>query len=107
MVSNIKSMEKPDLELIPLGGGDEIAALNLAIIDTNKRIRIAEQFQARTARIVAQELERPLDQIRELITDVRHNGFDQINRAGEERVDRSLLEIQRLRALVTDLDFIR
>lgn len=103
VVGNIKAMEKPDVQLHSVGGDDEISALNNAVVETNKKIREAEQFQAQTASIVAQELQRPLNEINDLIVDLRAEGFEHLNDNGIERIDRSLLEITRLRSLVNDL----
>jgi signal transduction histidine kinase len=103
VVSNIKAMEQPGATLQAVGGDDEISALNNAVVETNKKIREAEQFQAQTASIVAQELQRPLNEINDLILDIRENGFEHLNENGAERIERSLLEITRLRSLVNDL----
>lgn len=103
IVDNIHAMETEDVVLAPVGGHDEIAALNDAIIDTNRKIKEAEQFQAQTARIVAQELEQPLNQINHYLETLKNSGFDELNANGEERIERSLLEVTRLRALVKDL----
>ncbi len=103
VVSNIEAMETPGAVLQKVGGNDEISALNDAVINTNEKIREAEQFQAQTARIVAQELERPLNRINDHVLDMRDAGFEKLNNNGEERIERSLLEITRLRSLVKDL----
>lgn len=103
VVSNIKAMEKQDETLQTVGGDDEISALNRAVVDTNKKIREAEQFQAQTASIVAQELERPLNEVSDHIIDLQEHGFEELNANGKERIERSLLEITRLRTLVKDL----
>lgn len=103
IVDNIHAMETEDGVLSPIGGRDEIAALNDAIADTHRKIKEAEQFQAQTARIVAQELEQPLNQINQNLETLKNNGFEELNENGEERIERSLLEVTRLRALVKDL----
>jgi signal transduction histidine kinase len=103
VVDNIKMMGGKDEQLLPVGGNDEIAALNLAIVNTDRQIKEAEQFQAQTAHIVAQELEEPLRQIRDSFIEMKKSGFERLDANGEERVERSLFEVGRLRALVTDL----
>lgn len=103
IVRNIRAMEREQADIEPVGGADEIAALNDAIYDTNRRIKEAEQFQAQTARIVAQELDKPLNRINDYLVDMKSSGFEELNANGSERIDRSLLEVARLRALVNDL----
>lgn len=103
VVDNIKIMGGKDEELQPVEGDDEIAALNLAIVDTDRQIKEAEQFQAQTAHIVAQELEEPLRNIRDSFVEMKKTGFVRLDSNGEERVERSLHEVSRLRSLVTDL----
>ncbi len=103
VVCNIKSMEKHENERLPVSGSDEIAALNSAILDTDKKIRSAEEFQVQTARIVATELERPIDQLSAALVELRARGFESLNDNGKERVERSSMELQRLRTLVKDL----
>ena len=97
VVSNIKAMEKPEREqeLIVIDGNDEIAALNNAVIDTNKKIKEAEQFQAQTAGIVADELEKPLTQINDYFVTMKNSGFDELSDSGHERIERSLLDVCR------------
>lgn len=103
IVNNIKAMEREHVDVEPIGGNDEIAALNEAIADTNRKIKEAEQFQSQTARIVAQELEQPLNQISDYLLDMKANGFEELNANGNERIERSMLEVARLRSLVKDL----
>jgi len=103
VVDNIRVMGGKDDELLPVRGEDEIATLNRAIVDTDRQIKEAEQFQAQTAHIVAQELEQPLRQIRDSFVEMKKSGFEQLDSNGEERVERSLFEVSRLRSLVTDL----
>jgi signal transduction histidine kinase len=103
VVENIRIMGGKDEELLPVKGDDEISALNLAIVDTDRQIKEAEQFQAQTAHIVAQELEEPLRQIKECFLEMKKSGFEKLDSSGEERVERSLFEVSRLRSLVTDL----
>lgn len=103
IVKNIKAMEREQTTLEAIGGGDEIAELNDAINDTNRRIKEAEQFQAQTAKIVAQELDKPLNEINDYLVDMKASGFEVLNANGSERIERSLLEVARLRSLVNDL----
>lgn len=103
VVRNIKSMERHENELLPVSGSDEIAALNSAVLDTDEKIRRAEEFQVQTARIVATELERPIDQLSAALVELRASGFESLNDNGKERVERSSMELQRLRTLVKDL----
>lgn len=103
VVDNIKAMENHEIAMVAVDGDDEIFALNNAIIDTDQKIRIAEEFQAQTARIVAQELQKPLDHLSTSLKTLRESGFEDINENGKERLDRSLLEVTRLRTLVRDL----
>lgn len=103
VVGNIKAMESHDKPLVNVAGKDEIEELNSAIVDTDRKIREAEEFQAQTARIVAQELERPIDKLSTSIVELQQDGFESMTDNGKERVERSLLEITRLRTLVRDL----
>ncbi len=103
VVGNITAMEKHQAAMVPIGGADEIAALNRAILDTDKKIRVAEEFQVQSARIVAQELERPIEQLSTSLVDLLDCGFESINDNGKERIDRSAMELQRLRMLAKDL----
>lgn len=104
VMSNVKAMENHQKATITVGGSDEIAMLNSAILDTDRQIRDAEEFQTETAHLIAQELERPIDQLSESMAQLRQSGFVSMTENGKVRVERTLLEINRLRILVRDLD---
>lgn len=104
VMSNVKAMENHEKATAVVGGSDEIAMLNSAILDTDRQIRAAEEFQTETAHLIAQELERPIDQLSESMAQLRQSGFISMTENGKVRVERTLLEINRLRILVRDLD---
>ncbi len=103
VVENIRSMESQEPPACSLGGSDEIALLNKAVFETSEQIRQQEEFQAQTARLIAQELEGPIDLLSSSMDELRASGFETMTENGKERIERTLLEINRLRILVRDL----
>jgi signal transduction histidine kinase len=103
VLRNIRSMESRQPAVPIADGFDEIADLDSAITRTAKQIRDAEDFQSATARIVAQELERPLDTIAMAFEQLRTTGFDNLNAKGASRLQEVNAEVDRLRKLVDDL----
>lgn len=103
VASNIRSMENHKEMLDTVGGNDEIAALNKSVQETDRRIRQAEEFQAQTARIVANELKEPLDLLATYLQKLLDEGFTSLTADGKQRLERSLQEVDRLRTLTRDL----
>lgn len=103
IVHNIETMENKDELSSVVGGSDEIAELNQAILDTDEKLRAAEEFQIQMARLIAQDLKKPLDQLSESMQTLKSGGFVSLTANGEERVERTMQEINRLRILVQDL----
>lgn len=103
VASNIRSMESHQEMLDTVGGDDEIAALNKSVQETDRRIRQAEEFQAQTARIVANELKEPLDLLATYLQKLLDDGFTSMTADGKQRLERSLQEVDRLRTLTRDL----
>lgn len=103
VASNIRSLENREDALLEVSGADEIAVLNHAVRETGEKIKQAEEFQAQTARIVAQELQQPIDNLSQSLTELQEQGFEKITDDGKQRLERSLLEVQRLRTLTRDL----
>lgn len=103
VLANIKSMVQGNADMMATGGADEITALNKAVIDTADKIRREEDFQAQTTRIVAQELQRPLESVSAAFTEMRTSGFEQLSPKGQVRLDQSDAELARLQGLVKDL----
>lgn len=103
VVSNIRALEKHENPPELVGGTDEIAVLNQAILETHEKIREAEEFQAQTAQVVAQELNNPIEKLSISIQTLQNDGFKELNSNGAERLKRTLAEINRLRTLVQDL----
>jgi signal transduction histidine kinase len=95
VASNIRSMESHQEMLDTVGGDDEIAALN--------KSGQAEEFQAQTARIVANELKEPLDLLATYLQKLLDDGFTSMTADGKQRLERSLQEVDRLRTLTRDL----
>jgi signal transduction histidine kinase len=102
VASNIRSMESHQEMLDTVGGDDEIAALNKSVQETDRRIRQAEEFQAQTARIVANELKEPLDLLATYLQKLLDDGFTSMTADGKQRLERSLQEVDRLRTLTRD-----
>lgn len=103
VVSNIEKMESKEQDLSTVSGTDEIALLNQSILDTDRKLRAAEEFQIQTARLIAQDLRGPLNELSDSMLSLRAGGFLNLTANGEERVERTLSEISRLRILVQDL----
>lgn len=103
VAANIRSMESHEELLAPVGGDDEIASLNKSIQETDRLIKQAEEFQAQTARIVANELKEPLDELASTLQTLKEEGFHSITGDGNQRLERSLQEVERLRILTRDL----
>lgn len=103
VLGNIKLMASPNTEPQPVSGSDEIAALNEAVIDTARQIHDAEEFQAQTAHIVAEELERPLESVSSAFVELQKSGFDELSEKGGQRLEQVGNEISRIRHLVKDL----
>jgi signal transduction histidine kinase len=101
---NIRAMEKGQrISEVSGKSADEISLLDKAVCETARQIRAAEEFQAQTTLLVAQELESPLNEIAAAFDELREHGFVDLNEKGADRLSHVTTEVNRLRTLVDDL----
>ncbi len=103
VLSNIDALANNQASLVKIKGGDEISMLNAAVIDTATRIRDAEEFQAQTIAIIAEELNKPLTEVDAALQQLPKNGFETLSEKGVKRLHDSSAEIRRLESLVFEL----
>lgn len=103
VLQNIQAFGNHQPDLIKLKGSDEISALNEAVISTANKIRDAEEFQAQTTAIIAEELNKPLTEVQAILQELPESGFEELSNKGSRRLADSLIEINRLEKLVFEL----
>ncbi len=82
VLSNIEALTNSDAELVTIKGGDEISSLNAAVVTTATLIRDAEEFQAQTIAIIADELNKPLAAVDEALQKLSKFGFESLSEKG-------------------------
>lgn len=103
VLSNIGALTDSQANLIVIKGGDEISQLNDAVVTTVTKIREAEEFQAQTIAIIADELNKPLTEVEAALQQLSKCGFVTLSEKGSKRLHDSSAEIKRLEALVFEL----
>ncbi len=100
---NIGALADGRSELVPIKGGDEISTLNQAVISTAEKVRDAEEFQAQSTAIIAEELNKPLAEVEAALQSLPQVGFKSLSEKGARRLKDSLAEVKRLGMLVFEL----
>lgn len=103
VLANINALADGKTELVSMKGGDEISKLNAAVVSTANKIRDAEEFQAQTTAIIAEELNKPLAEVEAALQALAQVGFVSLSEKGSRRLSDSLAEVKRLGALVFEL----
>jgi signal transduction histidine kinase len=103
VLSNIDALANHQASLVNIKGGDEISMLNAAVVNTATKIRDAEEFQAQTIAIIAEELNKPLTEVDAALQELQKNGFETLSDKGAKRLHDSSAEIRRLESLVFEL----
>ncbi|CAN5740652.1 hypothetical protein BH10CYA1_BH10CYA1_34780 [soil metagenome] len=103
VLSNIGALANNQTELVNIKGGDEISELNRAVVTTATKIREAEEFQAQTIAIIADELNKPLTEVDAALQELPKNGFETLSEKGAKRLHDSTAEMRRLESLVFEL----
>ncbi|HEY9733441.1 MAG TPA: HAMP domain-containing sensor histidine kinase [Drouetiella sp.] len=103
VLRNIVALANNHTELVSMKDGDEISKLNAAVIVTAHKIREAEEFQAQTIAIIAEELNKPLTEVEAALQALPQIGFESLTEKGAKRLSDSLLEVKRLESLVFEL----
>ncbi|RTL37667.1 MAG: hypothetical protein EKK48_23575 [Candidatus Melainabacteria bacterium] len=103
VLANINALADGKSELVSMKGGDEISKLNAAVVSTANKIRDAEEFQAQTTAIIAEELNKPLAEVEAALQALPQVGFASLSEKGSRRLSDSLAEVKRLGSLVFEL----
>lgn len=103
VLSNIGGLANNQVSMTDVRGGDEISALNGAIVSTVTKIREAEEFQAQTIAIIAEELNKPLTEVDAALQGLVKHGFETLSEKGSKRLHDSTAEVKRLESLVFEL----
>lgn len=103
VLGNIVALANNQTELVSMKDGDEISQLNGAVVITANKIREAEEFQAQTIAIIAEELNKPLTEVEAALQALPQVGFDSLSEKGAKRLSDSLIEVKRLESLVYEL----
>lgn len=103
VLSNIDALVNNKPDLVNIKGQDEISDLNRAVVTTATKIRDAEEFQAQTIAIIADELNKPLTDVAAALQELPKSGFESLTEKGQKRLNDSNAEIERLESLVLEL----
>lgn len=100
---NIDTLAGGRSTLQSIRGNDEISQLNTAVVTSATKIREAEEFQAQTAAIIADELNQPLKELDAALQELSQVGFEELSEKGAKRLKDTGAEIKRLESLVFEL----
>lgn len=103
VLTNIDALANNQTDFVLLKSGDEISELNRAVVTTATKITDAEEFQAQTIAVIAEELNRPLTEVDAALQELPKNGFETLSDKGAQRLRDSSAEIKRLESLVFEL----
>lgn len=85
------------------GNSDEIDDLNACVIESGKEMKIAEEAKAHAIELFAEELSRPLNELKKMLHEWCDRGFVSLSDKGRDRLDKAAIEVERLQMLVNEL----